>query len=40
MFAIRYNLWNLGSLFFLGLGILLPLIVCALFVARRLSPGT
>ena len=35
-----YNLWNLGSLFFLGLGIILPLIVAALFVARRLSPGT
>ena len=40
MFALRYNLWNLGSLFFLGLGVLLPLIVSALFVARRLSPGT
>jgi hypothetical protein len=40
MFAQRYNLWNLGSLFFLGLGIVLPLIVSALFVARRVSPGT
>ncbi|MDQ1623880.1 MAG: hypothetical protein QOH19_2298 [Actinomycetota bacterium] len=40
MFAFRYNLWNLGSLFFLGLGILLPVIVSALFVARRLSPAT
>lgn len=40
MFAVRYNLWNLGSLFFLGLGILLPLLVSALFVARRVSPGT
>ncbi|MET3921934.1 hypothetical protein [Arthrobacter sp. UYEF20] len=40
MFAVSYNLWNLGSLFFLGLGILLPLIVSALFVARRVSPGT
>jgi hypothetical protein len=40
MFALAYNLWNLGSLFFLGLGIVLPLIVTALFVARRLSPGT
>lgn len=38
MFASRYNLWNLGSLFFLGLGIILPLIVTALFVARRLTP--
>ena len=40
MFAFGYNLWNLGSLFFLGLGIVLPLIVTALFVARRLSPAT
>ncbi|NUU30710.1 hypothetical protein [Arthrobacter sp. C9C5] len=40
MFAERYNLWNLGSLFFLGLGVLLPVIVAALFVARRVSPGT
>ena len=40
MFAVRYNLWNLGSLFFLGLGIILPVIVAALFVARRVSPGT
>jgi hypothetical protein len=40
MFALRYNLWNLGSLFFLGLGIVLPLIVAALFVARRLAPET
>ena len=40
MFGVRYNLWNLGSLFFLGLGILLPVIVAALFVARRVSPGT
>ena len=40
MFAAAYNLWNLGSLFFLGLGIVLPLIVTALFVARRLSPAT
>lgn len=40
MFAVRYNLWNLGSLFFLGLGIILPVIVAALFVARRVSPAT
>ncbi|MEE2522276.1 hypothetical protein V1639_03415 [Pseudarthrobacter sp. J75] len=38
LFAGTFNLWNLGSLFSLGLGILLPLIVVALFVARRLSP--
>jgi hypothetical protein len=36
----RFNLWNAGSLFFLGLGILLPMIVTALFVARRLAPAT
>ncbi|WP_427129296.1 hypothetical protein [Pseudarthrobacter sp. S9] len=40
MFDFSYNLWNLGSLFFLGLGIVLPLIVSALFVARRVSPET
>lgn len=40
MFGDRYNLWNLGNLFFLLLGILLPLVVVALFVARRLQPGT
>lgn len=40
MFGDHYNLWNLGSLFFLGLGIVLPLIVAALFAARRLAPET
>lgn len=40
IFFGRFNLWNAGSLFFLGLGILLPLIVTALFVARRLAPAT
>ena len=40
MFEARFNLWNAGSLFFLGLGIVLPLIVSALFAARRLSPAT
>ncbi|MGR0159313.1 hypothetical protein [Paenarthrobacter nitroguajacolicus] len=40
MFGERYNLWNLGNLFFLLLGVILPLIVVALFVARRLQPGT
>ncbi len=40
MFGSRFNLWNAGSLFFLGLGIVLPLIVSALFAARRLSPAT
>lgn len=40
MFALRYNLWNLGNLFFLGIGIVLPIIVAALFAARRLAPET
>jgi hypothetical protein len=40
IFFGRFNLWNAGSLFFLGLGIVLPLIVAALFVARRLAPAT
>ncbi|WP_045730452.1 hypothetical protein [Pseudarthrobacter chlorophenolicus] len=40
IFGARYNLWNLNNLFFLGLGILLPLIVSALFAARRLAPAT
>ncbi|TVU58617.1 hypothetical protein FQP90_21090 [Paenarthrobacter nitroguajacolicus] len=40
MFGARYNLWNLGNLFFLLLGIILPLVVVVLFVARRLQPGT
>ncbi|WP_284986258.1 hypothetical protein [Arthrobacter sp. fls2-241-R2A-172] len=40
MFGERYNLWNLGNLFFLLLGIILPLVVTALFVARRLQPKT
>ena len=40
LFGPRFNLWNAGSLFFLGLGIVLPVIVSALFAARRLSPAT
>ncbi|OAE02939.1 hypothetical protein [Arthrobacter sp. OY3WO11] len=40
IFGARYNLWNLNNQFFLGLGIVLPLIVSALFAARRLSPAT
>jgi len=33
-----YNLWNAGNLFFLGLGIILPVTVAGLFAARRLQP--
>lgn len=40
MFGGLYNLWNVDNLFFLLLGILLPLAVVALFVARRLQPRT
>ncbi|WP_051299027.1 hypothetical protein [Arthrobacter castelli] len=31
------NLWNSSSLFFLGLGIVLPLVVAGLFMARRVT---
>lgn len=31
------NLWNSSSLFFLGVGILLPLVVAGLFIVRRVS---
>ena len=34
------NLWNSTTVFFLGVGVLLPLGVGALLAARRLSPGT
>lgn len=40
LFGGRYNLWNLNNQFFLGLGIVLPVVVSALFVARRLAPQT
>ncbi|MET3720674.1 MULTISPECIES: hypothetical protein [unclassified Arthrobacter] len=40
IFFGRFNLWNAGSLFFLGLGVVLPMIVTALFAARRLAPAT
>ncbi|WP_255771290.1 hypothetical protein [Pseudarthrobacter sulfonivorans] len=40
IFLGRFNLWNAGSLFFLGLGIVLPLIASALFASRRLAPKT
>jgi hypothetical protein len=40
VFLTRFNLWNVGNLFFLGLGIVLPLIVSALFAARRIAPAT
>ncbi|MFZ3451935.1 hypothetical protein [Arthrobacter sp. 7Tela_A1] len=36
----RLNLWSAFSLFFVGIGIILPVAVAGLFVARRLSPGT
>ncbi|HEV7166900.1 MAG TPA: hypothetical protein VGN49_02925 [Micrococcaceae bacterium] len=32
------NLWNGASLFFIGIGIVLPLVVAGLFLARRLAP--
>ena len=39
MVGRQYNLWNLNNLFFLALGIILPVVVAALFAARRLQPG-
>lgn len=38
-FGVR-NLWSLSGLYFIGIGVVLPLTVGALFAARRLSPGT
>lgn len=40
IFGGRFNLWAVDNLFFLGVGIILPVIVTALFVARRLQPDT
>lgn len=40
LFGASYNLWNINNLFFLALGILLPLAVSGLLVARRLAPKT
>lgn len=34
------NLWNTSGLFFVGIGVILPLGVGGLFLARRLSPQT
>lgn len=34
------NLWNTAGLFFIGIGVILPLIVGGLFLARRMSPAT
>ncbi|WP_207345403.1 hypothetical protein [Arthrobacter sp. E3] len=36
--AGSFNLWNTGGLFYIGIGVLLPLAVGGLFLARRLSP--
>ncbi|MCC3290058.1 MULTISPECIES: hypothetical protein [unclassified Arthrobacter] len=37
-FEEDFNLWNAFSLFFIGIGILLPLLVAGLFAGRRLAP--
>ncbi|MHA7176754.1 hypothetical protein ACX80D_08870 [Arthrobacter sp. Sr24] len=34
------NLWNTAGLFFIGIGVILPLVVGGLFLARRMSPAT
>ena len=36
--AGSFNLWNTGGLFYIGIGVVLPLAVGGLFLARRLSP--
>lgn len=36
--AGNFNLWNTGGLFYIGIGVVLPLAVGGLFLARRLSP--
>ena len=36
--AGSFNLWNTGGLFYVGIGVVLPLAVGGLFLARRLSP--
>ncbi|UWX96683.1 hypothetical protein N2K95_13700 [Arthrobacter zhaoxinii] len=38
-FEEDFNLWNAFPLFFVGIGILLPLLVAGLFAGRRLAPG-
>ncbi|MGO4383089.1 hypothetical protein [Specibacter sp. RAF43] len=38
-FAVTGNMWNYLPLYFLGIGVLLPLVVGALFVLRRVIPG-
>ncbi|WP_146360710.1 hypothetical protein [Arthrobacter yangruifuii] len=38
-FEENLNLWNAFPLFFVGIGILLPLLVAGLFAGRRLAPG-
>ncbi len=35
-----FNLWSTTNLFYVGIGMVLPLAVGALFVIRRFSPGT
>ncbi|MBT1001342.1 hypothetical protein KIH31_01890 [Paenarthrobacter sp. DKR-5] len=37
--GFRINLWSAGGLYFVGVGILFPLAVAALFALRRLSPS-
>lgn len=34
------NLWNTSGLFYIGIGVVLPLVVGGLFLARRMSPAT
>lgn len=37
-YGLTGNMWSLSGLYFLGIGVVLPLVVGALFGARRMSP--
>lgn len=37
--AGSFNLWNISGLFYIGVGVILPLAVGGLFLVRRLSPA-
>ena len=38
VFGLKGNLWTVSGMYFIGIGVVLPLIVAALFAIRRLSP--
>ncbi|WP_104086283.1 hypothetical protein [Arthrobacter sp. GMC3] len=38
VFGLQGNLWSVSGMYFIGIGVILPLLVGALFTIRRLSP--